>query len=193
MATVSTKAAVALRRIVMTQPEKAVRLGVSAFTVHRWETGATRPPKDLREKVRAVFGIPIEAWELLPSEPDPPGMPMAPAPDDDPILDDEELGAEAQTIDGRVSEVERALRTLMSEVAKSEGSARERANVLETVTRTLGQIARMRGTYELGARLFKLPVYRRLRTALLDALKPYPEAMTAVADALEKVAAEYQR
>lgn len=190
MAALRSKAAILLARNGMPQAEKALRLNVARNTIGRWELGHTRPPLALRPRVREVFGIPESCWELLPEDPDPPGMPVVavtrePMPAE--YEDDEELGAGSASVDGRVIEVERALRELMREVRDSQGSTpRERATVLESVTRTLGQIARMRGTYELGARLFKLPVYSRWKLLVLEALKPWPEAMRAVAEACRK-------
>jgi len=59
--------------------------------------------------------------------------------------------------------------------------------VLASVATTLGLIARITGQFELGHRIFKLPMWQRIRSALDRGLAGHPKAAESVARELRQL------
>ncbi len=192
MAALRSKGAILLSRVALGQAEKALRVGVNRVTLNRWEGGHTRPPAELRARVCELWGIPDEAWNLLPSDPDPPGMPVRDPADDGPLLDDE-LGALSMTPEGRIAEIERALDQARAEAMIDPEGARRKVDVLDRLMSAALRVAKAQGTFELGVRLFRLPIYQRLASEIRELLKPCPACMRRVADGLQKLEEENGR
>ena len=177
------RGSVLLARVEAAQARKADAIGVNRVTIARWETGATTPPDEFRGRLQELWGIPPSAWDEGPTA----STGARPAA----IVHEDELGAASMSVEGRVEEIERALDRLMRDLnADQDMSKRDRGTVLESATRMVTYLAKLKGTYELGARLFKLPVYVRWKALVVEALKPWPDAMRAVADALAKAGDE---
>ena len=51
----------------MSQEDLAERLEVSRQAVSKWESGASRPTKEKRERLSEIFELPIEVWDDPPS------------------------------------------------------------------------------------------------------------------------------
>jgi hypothetical protein len=68
----------------------------------------------------------------------------------------------------------------------------DRARVSSAAVNTLDKIAKLRGTSRevSNAQLLQLPAFRRCTEALLRALRPFPPALAAAAQALSELAQE---
>jgi transcriptional regulator with XRE-family HTH domain len=183
---------VLLARTGQTQDSIAAAVGVSRPAVAQWLSGTTRPnKKETREKLLALYGIPVDSWD----EPARAKRAEAttPAPVSAPVsagssVPDGVLG-KAKMLEDMAHDMLRDLR------ADTEAFPLEKAKVMNSIAGTLALIAKLNGDFDLGQRMFKLPVWRRIEAALATALASYPEAAAAVGRELRKVEAEnsYER
>lgn len=198
------RGAVMLGRTGQTQDDIGAVVGVSRAAVAQWMNGSTRPGRPAREKLLATYGIPAEAWDesarkpkAPPSEiPDgapleptasPSQLPSAPAPSPDPVPDG--VLGKAKMLEDMAHDMLLDLR------ADTEAFPIEKARVMASIAQTLNLLAKLTGQFELGARIFKLPVWKRIEQAAEKALANHPEAAAAFAGELRAVEKEntYER
>lgn len=166
-----------------TQEVIATKLGVSRVAVSHWLSGATKPGAAKRVEIARAYGIPPEAWDT------PVGKKMkgkAAAKDEAPA---------AATIPdgvlGKARALEQMAHDLMAKLQNDEKSTHlEQAKVMNSVASTLNLLAKITGQFELGSRLFKLPVWVRIEGALQRGLHGHPEAAKSVAAELRRVESE---
>jgi hypothetical protein len=148
--------------------ESARRLGVSARTCERWAAGTRQPRAEELARVLAL----IEPSTL--QEKNAPLVSEVAAPDD-------ALSVVTTTVSTLRAELER-LRTDQS------ASARERASVATSLTTATRLLARLSGSLELTEKMIiRAPATARVIKAIIEALRPFPGATEACAQALQKL------
>jgi hypothetical protein len=136
---------------------------------------ATRPP-------------PAPARDVRRRTTPPPPAAVQRAEDDGPATSRSPTSTTTETTSARAKVLEqiRKLEDLERSLGKADVDERIAiARALATLAKTLGHL-----TGELGASdatVAASPHYRRVRTAIVDALKPYPDALRAVIDALSRL------
>lgn len=192
--------AVLLSRTGQSQDSIALELGVSRVAVSLWMRGASRPSsrpaagreRSAREVLAERYGIPVSAWDEEPPKkapastsstaaklspaPEAPAPARPAAPDDALALADELMG-----------DVQRGIRELRED---PEALPLEKARVLASLGQTLAVVAKVTGAFDLGSRIFRLPIWKEIEAALSRGLAGHPEAAAAVARELRRTEAE---
>lgn len=160
------RGAVLLALLEVPQGDIATMVGVTIRTVTDWNTGRRKPSKDQRERMASAFKIPSEAWEEAPTAEVPKAIPSERA---------------VRSVLGTVPEIEKEILSLLESVRNdSEASPIERAKVLSSCATSLGILAKFTGEFDYGRHLFRLPIWKLVEKAIRVALKPYPQAATAL-------------
>ncbi len=194
--------AIALARTSKTHEEIAKLVGVSRVAVTHWVAGTKKPAPQRRVQLLELFGIPVESWERR-------DRTRASALDRarsvavtanvsaaDTIADTSGTSpvTERPTPNGVIAkavELERMAHELMNKLhGDAIATPLEQAKVMASVASTLTHLAKLTGQYDLGRRLFRLPVWMRVRKALADGLRGHPEAAKSVEEELRRVEAE---
>jgi transcriptional regulator with XRE-family HTH domain len=183
------RGAVLLARVGQTQEEVAARLKVSRVAVSHWLNGTTKPTRRKREIFLAQYGIPLTSWDEPPStvestvpRPRPvaePDATMAPIP--------EGVIAKARALEQMAHELMQGLRDDPS------ATPLEKAKVMNSVASTLALLARLTGQFDLGTRLLRLPMWKRIERALEDGLRGYPDAARSVELQLRALEEEFSQ
>jgi transcriptional regulator with XRE-family HTH domain len=177
-----------------TQEEIASRLGVTRVAVSQWLSGATRPAPSKRSAIAEVYGIAPELWEHASSDPPAPDRPAPTAEREHAARERAPRERPADGVLGKAHRLEQMAHELMERVqADPNATPLEQARVMASVAATLNLIAKITGQYELGARIMRLPMWRRIERAIADALQPFPEAAAAVAEAMRRLEDEHSR
>jgi hypothetical protein len=153
-------------------------IGATRQAVLLWRQGARLPGPQWRRSIHERFGIPPEAWGRTPLAP---GETLQPLRFDDGPGD----GPEPSALD----DVARLLRLLRRQLDQPGLLARERAQYADAFARALAQkerIERERAMLE-DRTIREHPKWKRLRTAIIDALIPHPEAARDVEAAIARV------
>ena len=178
---------VALAKLGQPQETIAARLHVSRCLVSMWLSGFRSPGKGNREQMKAAYSIDPKLWDTplvkapAPSIPPPCANPPAPAPGLDESVEDKARRL-ANMIDG-----------IMVEVANDKSAAsHEKGRVLRGCTASLQLLGKLTGEMASmsESRILRLPSWRAIEEALGDALRPWPDAMRSVGEALRKLHGE---
>jgi transcriptional regulator with XRE-family HTH domain len=164
------RAAITLGKSAMQQSEIAKEVGVSAVSVHHWLQGVKRPGPEKRERIAELS----TAWDCGRVEPEwwddiPPRDTSAPPSVTRP-LPRGDLTAQLKYLEDRAADLARTI--------DEAGTPERRIRALAHLTRVLRDIANVRATERKGFR--ENPMWRATLTALMDALRPFPEAANAV-------------
>lgn len=180
MTTKRSRGSVALLRTGKDQDEIARLLDVTQPAVAQWLSGQTKPGVTKRKKMRELLGILDEWWDEEHQTP-------APAPDDP-----TKLAEIPQGVLPMASVLEERARRLLLRLNDPEAklALTEESKIMRSVVGTLQHLARLRGDYDLGKQFFRLPQYQRLRRAIVDGLKNFPEAAAALEVELRRVEIE---
>lgn len=171
-----------LSRLALTQEQIAAKLGRKQEQVSRWVNGQLRPSKATRAAMFVAFGIRPEAWDELAKGSPLQEAPQAPAAPDE-ALDDKSVRARAERLqrmlDAQLGQLER----------DTQATPLERAKVMSSVAATLKVLGAITGeAQEIGeSRILRLPAWRRIEDALIEALRPWPEAARAAAETLREM------
>jgi hypothetical protein len=169
-----------LSRVGKTQEEIAAELRVSRALVGHWLTGTRVPGRERRPLLQACYSIDPEAWDA-------PEVATAPATAPAPLdWGDGSPRAKAERL-------ERMVRELLDGLAADpKATPLERARVMASAAATLSLLGRLTGeTQEISEhRIVRLPAWRRLVDRVLAALRPHPEALASVSEALETVTSD---
>jgi hypothetical protein len=149
------------------------RVKVSEGMARHLATGRKTAGVALRDRIATVVGIPAEAWDepakVVEAKPSP--KPKAPATEPD---EDTTIGRYLRT----VADIDA---TLADDIPASAKASLYRARL-----DALHRISVLRGEHELTmAQLVRSRIWRDIQARLETALASYPEAATAIADALE--------
>jgi transcriptional regulator with XRE-family HTH domain len=157
----------------------ARRLSVNEKSVRKWLAGESEPREKARAIIRAALGArpskPVEKGDTAPS------LPLSRPPDE---------GAKGEVTDHddpRANAVAtlRYLRELLEDVPKER--AHSIANAITACSRLL---AKLTGQIDVSeTMLLRSMGWARIKTALVEAVRPYPDATRALAEAIEKLSA----
>jgi transcriptional regulator with XRE-family HTH domain len=184
----------ALARVGSTQQEIATRVGVTHAAVNQWLSGQTRPSAQKRQTIAGIYGIAPDLWEHATSDPPAPERPAPAAERDHAPRERAPRERPADGVLGKAHRLEQMAHELMERVqADPNATPLEQARVMASVAATLNLIAKITGQFELGARIMRLPMWRKIERAIADALQPFPEAAAAVAEAMRRLEDEHSR
>jgi len=173
--------ALALARTGKTQAQVAVEVGVSGVTAHHWSTGEKKPGPANRTRLRELYGIAEDSWDVQPVRASKPRVISAPTGGD---------AVAAGGVFAMAREVEQMIQQQMAEArqelakprAEREGTPLELAKLTTSLVPALSHLAKLTGQYDLGRRMLQLPIWRRIEAEIGSALKEHPEAAAAVAE-----------
>ncbi len=190
------RGSVLLSRVTETQEQIAETCSVSRVAVSQWKTGQTKPSKPKRAVLFETYGITPTAWDEEPiagettmprSKRRAPKVPTGIALPRPEIQIPEGAIAKAQALESM------AFSLLVGLTEDTESPPLERAKVMASIVPTLALLAKLTGQFELGARLFRLPIWKRIEAALAAGLRGHPKAAVACARELRAVEEEYTR
>ncbi len=171
--------------------EIAAKIGTAKQVVHRWRRGEKVPGAGPRLRLRDTYGIAPAAWEQVPDR-EAVGPPPPPAPP--PASRAKAAAASASpprsgkpTLDEVIAELE-----YLHELRRDENLiASAKVRLSDSISKNLALKARLEREQELlDDRIVREhPMWLRIKDALRGALKPYPDAARAVAEALASVEA----
>jgi transcriptional regulator with XRE-family HTH domain len=173
--------AVSLARTCKTQDEIAAALSCSRVAVSQWLSGTTRPGPEKRARLFELYGIPSTDWDVDAGAERAPAPPMAPS-----APPKTSSGAIPDSVHGKAEMLEGMARSLLESLQEVDDEGQptstplERAKVMSSVATTLTTIARLTGQFDVGKRLFQLPIWKAAMRTLEEALRPFPEAAAAV-------------
>ena len=164
----------------------AMKVGVSKQVVSMWRKGAKMPSLPARAKLATAYGIPVEAWEREPGAYVASTPPAAVVTAASPVTNTSPAPTSAETR-STLHDVLALIAGLKTELSTPGLSATVRRGINADLARLLSLRARLEKEEELLEERIVLehPFYRRLRSAIVGALAPHPEAARAVARALE--------
>jgi hypothetical protein len=172
--------AAAVLATVATPAEICAALGANKSCVSRWLSGRTLPSDERQAQIERVWpAVPAAAWKRREGAPAGSG----------------DQGAEPPDTEADAGSRERAaahLRRVQAwrERAEREGTAVEVAKAHEAERKALELCARLAGELTFDeARVLESPRFRAAAAAIFDALRPHPEALRAVRDALARLEA----
>ena len=155
-----------------TEGEMAKSLGCSPAVVGHWKRGR-RVPQDgaARQKLNLLFGIPPRAWDVKPGEAI------------EPKQQDPAGGQGSSTLEITCSQIA-AIETALGNEALTDTNA---ARLRDTLGKMLALRARMErdSALEEDRVVREHPEWLRVKAAIIEALRPYPDAAAAVAEVLE--------
>lgn len=163
----------ALRLVPGSLSEIAEKLGTDKSTVGFWRSGQRTPKPAARERIQVVFGIAPEAWDRRP-------------------VGASNVTRAAPKPRGETSR-ESTLETtlwmigeLRSQLEEEDLPPSERRGLTDNMTKLLALRGRLEEKGELleSRIVLEHPTWKRIEGALVEALRPFPEAAEAVAAAL---------
>jgi transcriptional regulator with XRE-family HTH domain len=163
-----------------TETDLAAKAGCAAAAIGHWRRGRRVPGAAARHKLELLYAIPRRAWEVAPGEPVPaPPETEAPPETSQPQAADSTLATTRAQIDAILAKLDRE----NSEADLTEG---EEAKARDTLSKLLALRARLERDRDLleDRVVREHPEWVRTKAAILEALRPYPEAAQAVAEAL---------
>lgn len=151
----------------------AVIGSTSAQSVFDWRSGAKQPSAPARARMYAALGIPVQAWQQRAKETEDDGAAAEPEPD--------------PVIGSALEECLQLLATIKRDRVQRNLLPAERVKLTDAEARLLKLRAELEARAELSEDRYvrEHPAWLRARNLISAALKPYPEAARAVADALE--------
>lgn len=173
-----------LNRAPGTQAEKGEKIGASRALIKFWEAGQRTPNAAWREKLSAAFGIAPGDWDCEPAPrltvvPSAPARRAPTAPSSSPTAIDP-----TDIIGGCKAQLER-----IAQMRAELDDPRLLVRLEETESQCRHKLATYLGEGRVvtEASLLRSPAFARVVARITTALDPYPEALLAVAEALESV------
>jgi transcriptional regulator with XRE-family HTH domain len=175
MADIKTEGQRQLLEITGIEDELAEKLGCGRAIVGHWRRGDRLPGAKSRHKLELLFGIPPLAWDVgpgseVPTDPTPKNAVCDQLSENDDVLD---------IVKRQLLEIREALQAPgLADAA--------RLKLLDTSAKLLALRSRLERDRELleDRIVREHPEWRRIKGAILKALRPYPEAAAAVAEAI---------
>ncbi len=177
-----------LSRLGLTLEEIATAAGASVTSAHHWTKCRSRPGAAARRALEAAYAIPVGAWDQAcgPALPEASQAPPRREKEGDPPSVGES-DSDALDVDEVASELRKTIAGLLGAL-RAKGAAglppSARARVVSSCCASLAILDKIDGA-ALDRRILSTPTFARIQVAIGDALEPYPEAMGAVAAALE--------
>jgi hypothetical protein len=164
-----------------TQVEKARRWGVSPQLISKWQRGESLPHDLHRERISDGGGPEPEAWD------EPFEVPPPPPPEDD----GEQLAAPtAEDTAGVAAGLLAEIRKLQRELAAGGAAGLtidQRVRLVDSLAGAADKLGKHTGVKLTTRQILASPLWAEVRDAIVSSLEPWPEAMRAVADSLEKL------
>jgi transcriptional regulator with XRE-family HTH domain len=179
--TTTTKAKTEGQRLLLelagTEAELAARVGCGAAVVGHWRRGRRIPGEAHRHKLELLFGIPRRSWDVAA------GAEVVPEPEPKVAEDAEPEADPAATLSIAKAQIDTILEALNDKTLTDGASAKLR----DTLSKLLALRARLERDRDLleDRVVREHPEWARVRAAILGALRPYPDAARAVAEALQ--------
>lgn len=167
-----------------TQATLAAELDVSTGIVAFWQSGKRTPNLPNRQAIHELYGIPVVAWDQAPTDERGPRAGAASA------------GAEpgTSTFESRVSRLDLEASDALDRLKADKSiTTLERVKAVESLGKTLIQLRRLRGEDASEVRVLHHPRWIELRTAILEVLTRYPDALRDVIAAVSPSDAERTR
>jgi transcriptional regulator with XRE-family HTH domain len=166
-----------LSEISGSEAELAAKIGCSPASIGHWRTGRRAPGQSARHKFDLLFGIPRLAWDVVPGG-NIPCEPLEKPPKVEPTS-----GKAGTTLEITKSQIKNILDRLADDDSLIES---ESAKLRETLAKLLALRARLERDRDLLEDRFvrEHPAWTRTRSAIVEALRPYPDAADAVVKVL---------
>jgi hypothetical protein len=162
-----------LGRVGLPDAEIAARIGCSRSQVTNYRACKLKPRRGNRVGLKREFGIPEDSWDRVSRSDLPPAAPAV------------------QLLSGPIGpeDLQRLVTQLVTSVYApgSQATPYEQAKVMRSATAMLVLLGKLTGdTLSLTeAKILRLPAWQRLKSRILGALRPWPDAIRAVGKALE--------
>lgn len=169
--------------------EIAARVGCSRSLVSQWLTGDRKPTRQWRVVLERAYKIAPAAWDRAkaPARVSAPASIAASAPSIAPVPDDAPVDLSSRTL---ARELARDVMAIRRELAlDGELSLLDRIKVIRGCTENLRLLGTITGeSLEISeARILRLPALTRVQDALIRALTPWPEALQAAGEELQRL------
>jgi len=174
---VKSQGAIEFAAVGKTGVEWATTLGVTSAAVSRWLSGGAKPTTNLRQQIHQLGGPHPQLWDQVAGTPTPRKRRKKKAPAK---ATPAAVVTEADHWLEHLRELRVRLSTAQLDVDKE---LRLLANVGK-IFQTLGKLTGVGLTVSV-RQIIDSPNWRLLETKILDALAPWPDALRAVADALD--------
>ena len=156
----------------------AKKLGVSEAMIRALSSGERAPSARMKARLLAVYGVPLVSWDVASTAGHEPAT-SAPATRPGPGL----VGSSAEECEANVARLRHQAELLDRDPLVA---PRDRTAAGAALNAALRHLSRLRGEDEITeARIARSAPYRRIVQTLRTALRPWPHALRAVADALE--------
>lgn len=172
----------------------------TSAAVSNWAAARRSPKREVREAIASAYGVPAEDWDkpapsVVPASapqeaPQPAPVPtpavakgeaMPPSPSNAQETPEEAPEA-ASVVAEQLADLRREQRRLATD---PKATTRERVQNNAALTAVTKLHAKLSGSLELTpSQVLRSPVWRSLQTVLVEALRPWPDAMAAAAKAL---------
>jgi transcriptional regulator with XRE-family HTH domain len=189
--------AIQLGRLGLSDPDVAARVGCKREQIAYWRLGTRVPAPASRARLRTVLGIPEDAWDRYPARagaqaPAAPTAPptAAPAPavaSSSTPIDYAPVAPPADTVAAKARRLEQLVVAGLTMLERDESlTAVERFRLQSECQKLLDKLGRLTGESQVigESRLVRLPAFRRAVDEIVRALRPWPAAQVAAADAL---------
>lgn len=180
-----TEGSILLAKVDLQQAQIAGRLDVTPAIVSGWLSGKRRPSVVSRSAIEEVFAIPADAWDR--AKPDAASQSIAAPASATATVTPTLPRASTMTAAEKVAAYEHIVDRCIEEVRNSPNA--KESKVLE-LGRMLMHVRKLRGEEVQEVKVLRHPKWFELRTMIITALSPYPDAMRAVIDALESLNVE---
>jgi transcriptional regulator with XRE-family HTH domain len=162
---------------------KAERYGVGKSTISNWQRGESTPDGAKRERIFEAGGPDPSAWDEV----------WAPPAGDTQLPEDEPTEATAEDTAGVAAgllvEIRKLQRELAAPGATADMSIAERVRMVDALAGAADKLGKHTGIKLTTRQILASPLWGEVMTALTQALKPWPDAMRAVADSLDTLKA----
>lgn len=172
-----------------TQAEIAARVDASRSVVAYWLSGARVPRLESRSVMWKVWSIPIEAWDLPATS----SSPLAPATRATTGIVAMPPGQGELSVRAKAMQLEAMVHELLSRVREDPATSDlEKFKCMNSAAATLNLLGKLTGqTQEVNeARTLRLPAWQRIQDVLVRDLSPWPEALRAVGEGLQRLGGE---
>ena len=184
--------AIQLGRLGLSDPDVAARVGCKREQIAYWRLGSRVPAPASRAKLRAVLGIPDDAWDRYPKPEAKPAAraPAGPTSSSSTPIDYTPVTPTAPPGDSVAAKAKRLEQLVVAGLDMLERDAQltavERFRLQSECQKLLDKLGRLTGESQVigESRLVRLPAFRRAVDEIVRVLRPWPAAQMAAADAL---------
>ncbi len=174
-------------------PTVAGALGRSSGAIRNIAAGRRLPGGALVAAIATAYGIPEADWERPPEEgprsgqgaPEAVGPPGAAAEAMPPPEAPSQPEATASEASDPKALAMKTIERLGRDLDDPDGTPKERATIATAMTSATRLLAKVSGSIELTpSQVLRSPTWRQLQGVVIDALRPYPQALEAISKAL---------